>query len=102
MPWLVRYADDCCLTVEDTRADAEVPKDEIAGVVPAIGLRLSPGGSFSPAVGPGIPRDGHTRPFGLARRRCSACSTISGRENYLLAGPVPSARRAIARNMAIP
>jgi RNA-directed DNA polymerase len=39
---LVRYADDWCLMVKGTRADAEALKDEIAGVLTGMGLRLSP------------------------------------------------------------
>ncbi|WP_319942763.1 reverse transcriptase domain-containing protein, partial [Nocardia aurantia] len=39
---LVRYADDWCLMVSGTRADAEALREEIAGVMTAMGLRLSP------------------------------------------------------------
>jgi RNA-directed DNA polymerase len=39
---LVRYADDWCLLVKGTRADAEALKAEIAGVLTRMGLRLSP------------------------------------------------------------
>jgi RNA-directed DNA polymerase len=39
---LVRYADDWCLLVAGTRADAQALKEEIAGVLAAMGLRLSP------------------------------------------------------------
>ncbi|MGW2253160.1 group II intron reverse transcriptase/maturase [Kitasatospora sp. NPDC001660] len=38
---LVRYADDWCLMVSGTRADAEALKDEIAGVLSTMGLCLS-------------------------------------------------------------
>lgn len=38
---LVRYADDWCLLVHGTKADAEVLREEIAGVLAAMGLRLS-------------------------------------------------------------
>ena len=38
---LVRFADDWCLVVEGTRADAEVLREEIAGVLAPMGLRLS-------------------------------------------------------------
>jgi RNA-directed DNA polymerase len=38
---LVRYADDWCLLVKGTRADAEALKDAIAGVLATMGLRLS-------------------------------------------------------------
>ena len=37
-----RYADDWCLMVHGTRADAEALRDEIAGVLSTMGLRLSP------------------------------------------------------------
>ena len=39
---LVRYADDWCLTVSGTRAHAEALREEIAGVLSTMGLRLSP------------------------------------------------------------
>jgi len=39
---LVRYADDWCLMVKGTREDAEALRDEIAGVLTGMGLRLSP------------------------------------------------------------
>ncbi len=38
---LVRYADDWCLMVKGTRADAEALREEIAGVLATMGLRLS-------------------------------------------------------------
>ena len=39
---LVRYADDWCLMVKGTRTDAETLREEIAGVLTGMGLRLSP------------------------------------------------------------
>jgi len=39
---LIRYADDWCLVVSGTRADAEALKEEAAGVLSTMGLRLSP------------------------------------------------------------
>jgi RNA-directed DNA polymerase len=39
---LVRYADDWCLMVSGTREHAEALRDEIAGVLATMGLRLSP------------------------------------------------------------
>jgi RNA-directed DNA polymerase len=39
---LVRYADDWCLTVSGTRAQAEALREEIAEVLAGMGLRLSP------------------------------------------------------------
>ncbi|MGP3938035.1 group II intron reverse transcriptase/maturase [Nonomuraea sp. KM88] len=39
---LVRFADDWCLMVTGTRADAEVLKEEISEVLAGMGLRLSP------------------------------------------------------------
>jgi RNA-directed DNA polymerase len=39
---LIRYADDWCLTISGTQADAEALREEIAGVLSTIGLRLSP------------------------------------------------------------
>jgi RNA-directed DNA polymerase len=38
---LVRYADDWCLMVRGTRADAEALRDQIAEVLATMGLRLS-------------------------------------------------------------
>jgi len=38
---LCRYADDWCLTVSDTRAHAGALREEIAGVLATMGLRLS-------------------------------------------------------------
>ena len=38
---LIRYADDWCLVVSGTRADAEALREEIAGVLSTMGLRLS-------------------------------------------------------------
>ena len=39
---LVRFADDWCLMIRGTRADAEQLREEIAGVLAGMGLRLSP------------------------------------------------------------
>src|SRR6266702_2583459 len=39
---LVRYADDWCLLIAGTRPDAEALREEIAGVLSTMGLRLSP------------------------------------------------------------
>ena len=39
---LVRYADDWCLMVRGTRADAEALREGIAAVLATMGLRLSP------------------------------------------------------------
>ena len=39
---LVRFADDWCLCVSGTKADAETLRAEIAGVLSTMGLRLSP------------------------------------------------------------
>ncbi|MFE3863650.1 group II intron reverse transcriptase/maturase [Streptomyces goshikiensis] len=39
---LVRYADDWCLMVHGTKADAETLREEIAEVLTTMGLRLSP------------------------------------------------------------
>ncbi|MFJ9434824.1 reverse transcriptase/maturase family protein [Streptomyces sp. NPDC101490] len=38
---LIRYADDWCLVVSGTEADAEALREEIAGVLSVMGLRLS-------------------------------------------------------------
>jgi RNA-directed DNA polymerase len=39
---LCRYADDWCLVVSGTEADAEALREQIAGVLSGMGLRLSP------------------------------------------------------------
>ncbi|CAM3924638.1 group II intron reverse transcriptase/maturase [Nocardiopsis rhodophaea] len=39
---LVRYADDGCLLLSGTKAHAETLREELAGVLAAMGLRLSP------------------------------------------------------------
>ncbi len=39
---LIRYADDWCLVISGTRADAETLREEIAEVLSTMGLRLSP------------------------------------------------------------
>jgi RNA-directed DNA polymerase len=39
---LVRYADDWCLLVHGTQADAKALRDQTTGVLSAMGLRLSP------------------------------------------------------------
>ena len=39
---LVRYADDWCLMIKCTRSHAEALRDEIAGALAVMGLRLSP------------------------------------------------------------
>jgi len=39
---LIRYADDWCLVVAGTRADAEALREEMAVVLSGVGLRLSP------------------------------------------------------------
>jgi RNA-directed DNA polymerase len=39
---LIRYADDWCLVVAGTKADAEALREQIAGVLSLMGLRLSP------------------------------------------------------------
>ena len=39
---LVRYADDWCLMIRGARTDAEALREEIAGVLATMGLRLSP------------------------------------------------------------
>ena len=38
---LIRYADDWCLVISGTKADAEALREEIAGVLSTMGLRLS-------------------------------------------------------------
>jgi RNA-directed DNA polymerase len=39
---LVRYADDWCLMVAGAKDDAETLREEIAGILTGMGLRLSP------------------------------------------------------------
>jgi len=51
---LVRYADDWCPVVKGTRGDAEALRDEIAGVLAPIGLRLSPAKTLITHTGEGL------------------------------------------------
>jgi len=39
---LIRFADDWCLVVHGTKTDAEALREEVAGVLSTMGLRLSP------------------------------------------------------------
>jgi RNA-directed DNA polymerase len=39
---LVRYADDWCLVISGTQADAEALREQMAGILSTMGLRLSP------------------------------------------------------------
>ena len=51
---LVRFADDWCLVVSGTRADAELLRDEIAGVLATMGLRLSEEKTLITHIGEGL------------------------------------------------
>src|SRR6266536_5631143 len=51
---LVRYADDWCLVVHGTRDDAEALREEIAGVLSTMGLRLSQEKTLITHIDPGL------------------------------------------------
>lgn len=61
---LVRYADDWCLMVRGTRADAEALREDIAAVMATMGLRLSPDKTLITHFdgGAGLPRVAHPAP----------------------------------------
>lgn len=88
---IIRYADDFCVMVHGTRADADALWDEIAAVLAPMGLRLSAeksrsatstrGSSFSPSVSGGKrrgarPNDTYIR--GRRRRLSCPSPTKSG------------------------
>ena len=58
---LVRYADDWCLMIRGTRADAEQFREDIAAVLATMGLRLSPDKTLITHIGRrvGFPRVAH-------------------------------------------
>ena len=71
---LVRYADDWCLMVKGTREHAEALRDEIAGVLAAMGLRLSEEKTLITHIDEGLDFLGwhiqrHQRKGGSARQR---------------------------------
>jgi RNA-directed DNA polymerase len=51
---LVRYADDWCLMVAGTKDDAQALKEEIAGVLSTMGLRLSPEKTLITCINEGL------------------------------------------------
>jgi RNA-directed DNA polymerase len=51
---LVRYADDWCLMVAGTKDDAEALREQIAGVLSTMGLRLSPEKTLITHIGEGL------------------------------------------------
>jgi RNA-directed DNA polymerase len=51
---LVRYADDWCLMVAGTRDDAEALREEIAGILAPMGLRLLPGKNLITHIDEGL------------------------------------------------
>jgi RNA-directed DNA polymerase len=51
---LIRYADDWCLVVSGTRADAEALREEIAIVLSSMGLRLSQEKTLITHIGEGL------------------------------------------------
>jgi len=51
---LVRFADDWCLVISGTRTDAELLRDEIAGVLTTMGLRLSEEKTLITHIGEGL------------------------------------------------
>jgi RNA-directed DNA polymerase len=85
---LVRYADDWCLMVRGTRADAEALKEEIAGVLAGMGLRLSPEKTLITHIDEGLDFLG----WRIQRHR-----QPGGTRRYVYTCPAKKALRAICR-----
>ena len=58
---LVRYADDWCLLIKGTKADAVILREQIAGVLSTMGLRLSPDKTLITHIDEGLDFLGATR-----------------------------------------
>jgi RNA-directed DNA polymerase len=87
---LVRYADDWCLMVNGTRADAEALKDEIAGVLATMGLRLSPEKTLITHIDEGLDFLG----WRIQRHR-----QPGGHRHYVYTYPAKKALRAICQKV---
>jgi RNA-directed DNA polymerase len=87
---LVRYADDWCLMVKGTRADAEALKEEIAGVLAAMALRLSPEKTLITHIDEGLDFLG---------RRIQRHRQPGGTRQYVCTYPAKKALRAICRKV---
>ena len=87
---LVRYADDWCLMIRGTRADAEALKEEIAGVLAGMGLRLSPEKTLITHIDEGLDFLG----WRIQRHR-----QPGGTRQYVYTYPAKKALRAICRKV---
>jgi len=87
---LVRYADDWCLMIRGTRADAEALKEEIAGVLAGMGLRLSPEKTLITHIDEGLDFLG----WRIQRHR-----QPGGTRRYVYTYPAKKALRAICRKV---
>jgi RNA-directed DNA polymerase len=87
---LVRYADDWCLMVRGTRADAEALKEEITGVLAGMGLRLSPEKTLITHIDEGLDFLG----WRIQRHR-----QPGGTRQYVYTYPAKKALRAICRKV---
>jgi len=83
---LVRYADDWCLLVFGTKADAEALREEIAGVLATMGLRLSPDKTLITHIDQGLDFLG----WRIQRRRKPGTT-----RSYVYTYPAKKALRAI-------
>ena len=88
---LVRYADDWCLMVKGTRADAETLREEIAGVLTGIGLRLSPEKTLVTHIDEGLDF--------LGWRIQRHCKKGQANRQYVYTYPAKKALRAICQKV---
>jgi len=87
---LVRYADDWCLMVSGTQADAAALKEEIAGVLTRMGLRLSPEKTLITHIDEGLDFLG----WRIQRHRKPGTS-----QRYVYTYPAKKALRAISEKV---
>ncbi|WP_367648433.1 group II intron reverse transcriptase/maturase [Streptomyces sp. CNQ-509] len=91
---LVRYADDWCLMITGTRADAEGLRDEIAAVLSTMGLRLSVDKTLITHIDEGLDFLG----WRIQRHRKKGQHEQSDRR-YVYTYPAKKALRAICRKV---
>ncbi len=91
---LVRYADDWCLMISGTKAHAEAMREEIAGVLAQMGLRLSAEKTLITHIDEGLNFLG----WRIQRHRKKGQHEQSGRQ-YVYTYPAKKALRAICRKV---
>ncbi len=87
---LVRYADDWCLMVRGTKVDAQALKEEAAGVLAGMGLRLSPEKTLVTHIDEGVDFLG----WRIQRHRSKGQD-----RHYVYTYPAKKALRAICRRV---